>query len=110
MVSPHHQADAVRRESGGIESESCPLGRPRTKVHWTDDEPKEKSTAIYPRRSPEDRDSAPRKDAVFVSKSALSQLFHLSLPDAAARLGISPTALKSACRKLGIEKWPYRRR
>eukprot|EP00960_Hanusia_phi_P038793 753605-Hanusia_phi.AAC.3 len=37
----------------------------------------------------------------------LSQVFHLRQPEAAQLLGVSLTSLKSACRKLGIDRWPY---
>jgi hypothetical protein len=33
----------------------------------------------------------------------------LTLPQTAEVLGISQTALKSRCRRVGIERWPYRR-
>ena len=37
------------------------------------------------------------------------KLFHLSLSDASARLGVSETYLKTRCRLLGISRWPYRK-
>ncbi len=43
-----------------------------------------------------------------LNDTILRQLFTLPLHEAAVRLGISATAMKSACRKLGIKKWPYR--
>ena len=43
-----------------------------------------------------------------LNDTVLRQLFTLPLHEAAVRLGISATAMKSACRKLGIKKWPYR--
>lgn len=45
---------------------------------------------------------------VLLNKSCIEKLFHLSLQGAASKLGISRTAMKSACRKLGIQKWPHR--
>jgi hypothetical protein len=44
---------------------------------------------------------------VYVTLEALEQLSSLSLPKAASKLGISATAMKKACRKLGITRWPY---
>ena len=38
----------------------------------------------------------------------MASLFHLPLHKAASKLGISPTTLKRACRKVGIFKWPFR--
>ena len=35
-------------------------------------------------------------------------LFHLTLAEAATSLGICPSLLKKICRKLSIQKWPYR--
>ena len=47
--------------------------------------------------------------AVTVSLEAIRALQDLPVTDAAGRLGISATAFKKACRKLGIERWTYRR-
>lgn len=38
----------------------------------------------------------------------LSALYHLPLKEAAMTLGICPTAMKSACRRIGVHKWPFR--
>jgi hypothetical protein len=38
----------------------------------------------------------------------LSPHFHLSLRDAAAKMNISVTTLKRACRRLGLQRWPRR--
>ena len=47
--------------------------------------------------------------AMQLKSKELTELFHLSLHKAASKLGISPTTLKRACRKIGIFQWPYRR-
>ncbi|EKX30977.1 hypothetical protein GUITHDRAFT_122818 [Guillardia theta CCMP2712] len=39
----------------------------------------------------------------------IRSLFYLKQEDAAVQLGISLTSLKTACRKLGISRWPYSR-
>ena len=39
----------------------------------------------------------------------LEELFSLPLNEAAKHLGVCETSLKSACRKIGITKWPYRK-
>ena len=44
---------------------------------------------------------------VAITLDTLQQLRHHALPAAANALGVSPTALKGACRKLGITRWPY---
>ena len=40
---------------------------------------------------------------------AVESQFNLPQKDAAASFGISLTAFKQVCRKLGINRWPYRR-
>jgi len=62
---------------------------------------------IFPRRKAGQHARTSVKPVV-LTESALSPMFSLPLHEAAARLGISATALKSACRKLNIKKWPYR--
>jgi hypothetical protein len=44
---------------------------------------------------------------VRISLEVLDKLSSLSLSAAAFRLGISPTAMKKSCRKLGVTRWPY---
>ena len=48
-----------------------------------------------------------KEEAVCITLQVLEDLSSLPLPTAAARLGLSSTALKGACRKLGIQRWPY---
>ncbi|KAK9803210.1 hypothetical protein WJX73_003466 [Symbiochloris irregularis] len=43
-----------------------------------------------------------------VTFEMLAEHFESGLKEAAANLGLSPTSLKRACRKLGIRKWPRR--
>ncbi|EKX32375.1 hypothetical protein GUITHDRAFT_121454 [Guillardia theta CCMP2712] len=54
------------------------------------------------------RDSE-RRDHVRLDLATVSSLYHLRQIEAAQFLGISLTSLKSACRRLGVERWPYRR-
>jgi hypothetical protein len=44
-----------------------------------------------------------------VDMSAIQALFCRPQSDAAKEIGISLTALKQICRKLGIQRWPYQR-
>ena len=62
---------------------------------------------IFPRRK-QGQHARINSQPVVLDEAALSQLFTLPLHKAAVKLGISATAMKSACRKLGIKKWPYR--
>lgn len=64
--------------------------------------------ALYPRKKIGIQVQA-NPDPVLLDKEALSALYHLPLKEAAKALGICPTAIKTACRKLGLTKWPYRK-
>ncbi|EKX53203.1 hypothetical protein GUITHDRAFT_100913 [Guillardia theta CCMP2712] len=46
---------------------------------------------------------------VSLSKEDIQKLFHLRQVEAAKLLGLSLTALKSVCRKVGVLRWPYSR-
>ena len=69
---------------------SIPLIRPRRKLYASD------PAAIPP--SP-----------VAVTPELVRTLSGMSLTGAAAAAGVSPTAFKKACRKIGIRRWTYRR-
>jgi len=58
----------------------------------------------------------PRKKRDFSGKSSgafelttekLKEMGRISMKQAAAELGIAPSTLKKACRKLGVERWPH---
>ena len=60
---------------------------------------------LFPRKKKTEEFRA--KDHMIISLENLTPLFHLSLKQAAAKLGICTTALKSVCRKFGLKRWPY---
>jgi len=67
---------------------------------------------LFPRRKAGETESAASsrgRDPVSLGYDVLEPLFALPQNAAAKRIGISLTALKQVCRKLGIERWPYRR-
>eukprot|EP00960_Hanusia_phi_P042841 755736-Hanusia_phi.AAC.1 len=69
------------------------------------------TVAINPRpRASSPHAPAPMQPPVNVSREVLEPLFSRSQQDAAAYLGVSLSSLKSACRRIGISRWPYRRR
>ena len=45
-----------------------------------------------------------------MTEEALSAYFHLPLKTAAKEIGVSETYLKSTCRKLGFQRWPFGRK
>ncbi|EKX35086.1 hypothetical protein GUITHDRAFT_118742 [Guillardia theta CCMP2712] len=51
----------------------------------------------------------PVKRPVFLTSKDILALFHMQQKSAADKLGISLTALKMACKKLGLPRWPYMR-
>ena len=72
-------------------------------------------STILPRRKPRTAgaqasiDGAPPQP-VAVTRELLGALAHLPLHEAAASAGVSATAFKKACRKLGVRRWVYSRR
>eukprot|EP00283_Hemiselmis_rufescens_P003999 CAMPEP_0173419092 /NCGR_PEP_ID=MMETSP1357-20121228/1056_1 /TAXON_ID=77926 /ORGANISM="Hemiselmis rufescens, Strain PCC563" /LENGTH=292 /DNA_ID=CAMNT_0014381675 /DNA_START=68 /DNA_END=943 /DNA_ORIENTATION=+ len=59
---------------------------------------------IMPRNKP--GEVGPREPVV-ITLPVLCQLFHEPLSIASAKIGISSTALKRVCRKLGVRRWPF---
>ncbi|EKX44835.1 hypothetical protein GUITHDRAFT_109260 [Guillardia theta CCMP2712] len=68
---------------------------------------------VFPRKKLLQQTSSPacrKNPGVSLKASSLQALFHLPQTKAAASLGLSLTAFKSACRRLGIARWPYERK
>ncbi|EKX37575.1 hypothetical protein GUITHDRAFT_116214 [Guillardia theta CCMP2712] len=63
---------------------------------------------VFPRRK-RGQSMPTNRDAIGLDASSITSLFHLRQTEAAKHLGISLTAMKNACRSLGINKWPYSR-
>ena len=61
---------------------------------------------VRPRRKASDSDG-PRPESVMITHDIITRLMDYPLSEAASRLGISATAFKKACRKLGLQKWTY---
>ena len=66
---------------------------------------------IYPRRKAGAPGGAPERGRrpMQLTHEAVAALFSTPQGEAAQALGISLTALKVVCRKLGISRWPYAR-
>jgi hypothetical protein len=68
---------------------------------------KRKVTArVYPRRKAGETVRSTSKPIVLTTEM-LEPFFGTPLRTAAWHMGLCPTALKSVCRKLGINRWPY---
>jgi hypothetical protein len=66
------------------------------------------ANVIFPRRKQGQHKKHGRKEGVIVTMDILETVFHMPLHKACNELGVCATALKRACRKLGVQKWPYR--
>jgi len=87
-----------------------PLGGVRRKSGWGKrfkEREQGRLAIIFPRRK--NGEETRGSDAVWLSVDVLNSLSDRSLASAAKILGISATALKKACRELGVERWPYHR-
>ena len=70
-----------------------------------------KRVHLFPRRKAGDKRSVNVRGRapLQVDEHAVASLFGLPQGEAAQKLGVSITAMKQLCRKLGIERWPYTR-
>ena len=59
-----------------------------------------------PRRKEGEDPNAPRH--ISITYDTLEGLFHLPLRKAAREIGLCPTTFKKACRRFGLEQWPFR--
>jgi len=71
-------------------------------------ETQDSSNVIFPRRKQGQQMKHGRKEGVIVTMEILDTVFHMPLYKACNALGVCATALKRTCRKLGVQKWPYR--
>ena len=65
--------------------------------------------AIFPRRKAGSIRDSTLAAPVVVTEELVAALAHLPLSHAAATVGVSPTAFKKACRRLGVIRWAYKR-
>ncbi|EKX55427.1 hypothetical protein GUITHDRAFT_149792 [Guillardia theta CCMP2712] len=71
--------------------------------------PSDEFSVIFPRRKTVNTNSKHDDcSPVFVTKEFITPYFTMPMLAACEELGVCPTAMKKACRKLGIMKWPYR--
>lgn len=73
--------------------------------------PVKRELVIFPRRKAgQDKRQADNEAPVKLTPEILDKISDIPLVAAAKKLGISKTALKNACRHLGLKRWPFRRR
>eukprot|EP00961_Rhodomonas_salina_P163523 2202366-Rhodomonas_salina.1 len=65
---------------------------------------------VYPRRKLGQEKMGSDRPPVVVTREYLESTFHIPLTVVAKKLNISATVLKQLCRRVGIAKWPYKRR
>jgi hypothetical protein len=65
------------------------------------------SNVIVPQRKQGPHKKHGRKEGVVVTMEILESVFHMPLHKACNALGVCATALKRACRQLGVKKLPY---
>eukprot|EP00960_Hanusia_phi_P046616 757938-Hanusia_phi.AAC.2 len=70
-------------------------------------DPREQTVVVTAR--PRQQNFVPSGLLIEIDLPSIQSLFHLRQEDAASRLGISLSSLKSACRRLGVHRWPYSR-
>ena len=70
----------------------------------------EKVTVIFPRKKAAAFADGRVSDSepVIITKEFIEAYFNMPMVQACAELGVCCTAMKKACRKLGLERWPYR--
>ena len=87
-------------------------GTRQTEMSGCEDSEAANAVRLFPRRKVGDRQAvAPEKGRLPVSFDlrTVGAFFSMPQAEAAQELGISLTALKQVCRKLGVVRWPYRR-
>mmetsp|Transcript_26050 Transcript_26050/g.65770 ORF Transcript_26050/g.65770 Transcript_26050/m.65770 type:complete len:290 (+) Transcript_26050:172-1041(+) len=120
-ASSRNAGSVLRPSSGSVSpTASAPSTRPHSTTDGNSDAGGESSgeegeaedgegmSLIFTRRRAGQTARA-SNEPVVLNRKRVQQLFDLPLKDAAALLGISMTALKKACRKIGVERWPYRK-
>ena len=76
-------------------------------AHYCTEMAKKKAWSVFlPRRKEGEDPNVPRH--ISVSYESLEGLFHLPLKAAAREIGLCPTTFKKACRRFGLETWPFR--
>ncbi|EKX32916.1 hypothetical protein GUITHDRAFT_156205 [Guillardia theta CCMP2712] len=65
---------------------------------------------VFPRRRRNEREiDSNRREEIVLTAADITNMFYMRQAEAAESLGISLTALKNACKQVGIEHWPYAR-
>jgi len=109
-ASPHFsQAAGDASRALHRQASASALHKALTGGDGPDGAPQGRLELVFPRRGRKSGEGDKKvQDPVLITHDVMQRLFHLPLTEAARQLGLSPTAIKGACRRLGIKKWPYR--
>ena len=96
---------------------ACPPSKQASAGYAVRSRARNSEAVVFPRRRPyPDASLATQAEGqrapavpVIVTRELVATLADLPLRKAAATAGISPTAFKRACRKLGVRRWTYKR-
>ena len=107
---PGSKPDAdARQHTGSAEGCAQAVAEPATVFKDSASVPEIEFSVIFPRRKTVNENGKGQNgEPVFVTREFITPYFKMPMVVACAELGVCPTAMKKACRKLGIVKWPYR--
>jgi len=101
-------SDEEMSEDAGLGEEAGGTAAERPVVSATQ-VPELEFSVIFPRRKTVNANGkGDDGEPVFVTREFITPYFKMPMVAACAELGVCPTSMKKACRKLGIVKWPYR--
>ena len=101
-------SDEEMSEDAGLGEEAGGTAAERPVVSATQ-MPELEFSVIFPRRKTVSANGkGDDGEPVFVTREFITPYFKMPMVAACAELGVCPTSMKKACRKLGIVKWPYR--
>uniref|UniRef100_A0A7S0VRA5 RWP-RK domain-containing protein n=1 Tax=Hemiselmis tepida TaxID=464990 RepID=A0A7S0VRA5_9CRYP len=110
-AAPHFSSDAATEAPRALNRQASAnaLQQALTGGGDGDGAPQGRLELVFPRRGRKCGELDRKvQDPVLITYEVMQRLFHLPLTEAARQLGLSPTAIKGACRRLGIKKWPFR--
>jgi len=110
-IGPHAGAMCNGRPAQAIDIDFGGMKGRRVHLNAGKQPQVKRELVIFPRRKAgQDKRQADNEAPVKLTPEILDKISDIPLVAAAKKLGISKTALKNACRHLGLKRWPFRRR